>query len=51
MKNGHDVYIYNIYEISNELKLGHIGSKTRLTELKVEEPCEHSGGHIFIQSS
>ena len=31
----------------SDLKLGHVGSKTRLLDQTLEKPCVHSRGHSF----
>ena len=34
-------------KISNDLKMGHVGSKTRSLGQILEKPCLRSRGHIF----
>ena len=44
MKLGQNVLLN---EISTDLKIGHVGSKTRLLGQILENPCVSSRGHIF----
>ena len=44
MKVGQDVCLDDILD---ELKMGHVGSKTRSPGQILEKPCVRSRGHIF----